>query len=239
MPVSDQKAGGLEEEWDKVVDVLSQIIPIYDRVNRFISFGKDLVYRREGILGAVESGDVVLDAGAGPGVMSEILLQSVQDTGNLVLLDPLKLMLSHARSRIGDKGGHLTLGIFENLPFRDRSFDVVMTGFAIRDAKNRSLALKEINRVLRDGGCLLIVDLGKPENRLLRWLIGLHWRYIVGLLGFIVAGRKGLLFTTLYTTYQKIPTNEELMNLLEEYFSEVSFQTRMSGGLIIVRCKKN
>ncbi|MFC1753279.1 class I SAM-dependent methyltransferase [Thermoproteota archaeon] len=235
----NQKSGGLDEEWNKVVDVLSQIIPVYDRVNHFISFGKDRGYRKEGILKTVESNDIVLDAGAGPGVMSQILLQSVQNIENLVLLDPLNLMLFHARKRIGDKIGHLTLGIFENLPFRDKSFDVVMTGFAIRDARNLSSAVKEINRVLKDEGRLLIVDLGKPNNQLLRWIIGLHWRYIVGLIGFFAVGKRGLLFTTLYTTYQKLLTNKEQKSLLEEYFSDVSFQTRMLGGLIIVRCEKH
>ena len=186
----------------------------------------------------VESNDIVLDAGAGPGVMSQILLQSVQDTGNLVMLDPLKVMLSQARRRIVDKSIHFSLGIFENLPFRDKSFDVGMTGFALRDAGNLYVSVMEVHRVLKDGGRFLIVDLGKPENRLLRWLIGLHWRYIVGLLGFIVAGRKGLLFTVLYTTYQKLLTNEAQKSLFEEFFSEVSFQTRMLGGLVIVRCKK-
>ena len=234
----DQKTGGLNEEWDKVIDVLSQIIPVYDRVNRFISFGKDLVYRREGILKTVESNDIVLDAGAGPGVMSQILLQSVQDTGNLVLLDPLKVMLSQARKRVVDKNSHFSLGVFESLPFRDKSFDVVMTGFALRDAGNLYVSVMEVHRVLKDGGRFLIVDLGKPNNRFFRWIIGMHWRYLVGLLGFIAAGRKGLLFTVLYTTYQKLLTNEAQKSLFEEIFSEVSFQTRMLGGLVIVRCKK-
>ena len=124
-----------------------------------------MVYRREGILKTVKSNDIVLDAGAGPGVMSQILLQSVQDTGNLVLLDPLKVMLSQARKRIVNKNSHFSLGVFENLPFRDKSFDVVMTGFALRDAGDLYFSVMEIHRVLKDGGSFLIVDLGKPNNR--------------------------------------------------------------------------
>ena len=56
---------GLEDGWGRVIDVLRDIIPVYDKVNRYISLGKDVEYRRNGVSGRVHPGDTILDAGSG------------------------------------------------------------------------------------------------------------------------------------------------------------------------------
>ena len=63
--------------WKEVINVLKNIIPVYDRVNSVISLGKDVKYRKEGIIKSIRSGNVVLDAGSGFGNMSKIVLENV------------------------------------------------------------------------------------------------------------------------------------------------------------------
>jgi len=231
------QVAGLGERWAEVEEVLAKVLPVYDRVNRVISLGTDIKMRRLGIEKTIKNSDVILDAGSGPGKMSELLI-SMRKPGSLVLLDPLPIMLREARKRIGSDGS-VVLGVFENLPFRDRCFDVVMTGFAIRDARRLGDALTEVHRVLKAvHGRFLIVDLGKPDNLLARWLIGIYWRYMVWVMGLLVAGRKGTLFSTLYTTYRKLPTNSQLKEMISRIFTTVSFTSRMIGGVIVVRSEK-
>lgn len=230
--------GGLEETWGDVLEVLTQVLPVYDKVNKLISLGKDRKLRREGIQRTLIEGDRVLDAGSGPGVMTEIAITLTQKTSDIILIDPLRIMLDAARRRIGDDKP-LILGVFENLPFRNQSFDAVMSGFAIRDARRLSLALQEISRVLKNGGGrFLMVDLGKPDNPISRWAIGIYWRYIVGLMAFLIAGRKGLLFSALFTTYKKLPPNKQLRELLSQTFPKVNFIAKMGGGVVIIRSEK-
>jgi demethylmenaquinone methyltransferase/2-methoxy-6-polyprenyl-1,4-benzoquinol methylase len=227
---------GLGEKWSEVTEVLAKVLPVYDKVNRIISMGTDIKTRKLGLEQTVNSGDVVLDAGSGPGTMSK-LMKEMKNCG-VVLLDPLPIMLEAAKERVGSSEP-MVLGVFENLPFRDSSFDVVTTGFAIRDAKRLEEALMEIRRVLKDAqGRFLIVDLGKPDNVFTRWFIGIYWRYVVWFIGLLVAGRRGTLFSTLYTTYRKLPTNRELREMMSGIFATVTFTSKMMGGVIIVRSEK-
>ena len=90
---------GLREQWQKVIDVLHAVMPVYDRVNHVISFGRDIAYREEGIVNAPPSLEFVLDAGCGPGVMSEIALKKLK-IKNLVLLEPMLDYLMIAKKRL-------------------------------------------------------------------------------------------------------------------------------------------
>jgi demethylmenaquinone methyltransferase/2-methoxy-6-polyprenyl-1,4-benzoquinol methylase len=130
-------------------------------------------------------------------------------------------------------------GIFERLPFQEETFDVVMCGFSFRDAQNYYAAVREISRVLKhDGGRFLIVDLGKPNGRLQRWLVGLYLRFIAGFLAFLILGRQGLVFSRIYPTYRKYPRINQLRSILNEEFEHVTIDTKMMGGAIISLAEK-
>lgn len=229
---------GLGEVWEETQSALLETIPLYDRGNRLISFGRDTQYRREGILRTVRSGDAVLDLGCGPGTMSRITLGSNKEAGELVLADPLKPMLEAARANVSGNPVSRVSGLFEHLPFRDGVFDVVMCGFSFRDARSYRSAVGDIARVLKKNGRFLIVDLGKPDGRLHRWVIGLYFRFAAGLLTFLVLGRRGLVFSKIYPTYLKYPTVSRIRELLEERFEAVTVEARMMGGVIIALAEK-
>ncbi len=225
---------GLGEVWQETEEALIKTIPVYDRGNQIMSFGRDKRYRREGIAQAVKQGDRVLDLGCGPGTMSRILLDTGEGISELVLADPLGPMLSAARSRVSENIVQMTSGIFENLPFRNNVFDVAMCGFSFRDAQSYPKAIAEIARVLKqEDGRLLIVDLGKPDGLLPRQLIGLYFRYVASVLTFLILGRKGLAFSRIYPTYRKYPTISRIRSLLESQFEDVTIETRMIGGVLI------
>lgn len=225
---------GLAEDWDRVVlQALNSLIPVYDRMNSVMSMGKDKRWREAGIRLAIREGDFVLDAGCGPGVMTEVLA-SVHRNVKSLLYDSLFSMLEAARSRVAGVSSGAVRGVFETMPFSSGVFDAVMMGYSFRDARDMRAALEEISRVIRDGGRMLIVDIAKPDNRLIRLSVGFYWRVVVPFLALLVARKYWRKYSVLYITYRRLPTNSQLRALVGEYFESVTVYTQMLGGSLIL-----
>ncbi|MHB8566551.1 MAG: class I SAM-dependent methyltransferase [Nitrososphaerales archaeon] len=240
-----QPSFGLKEEWRSVEDVLEQVIPVYDRTNRYISLGTDLRVRKEGLALLLQTMKVrgkenfsVLDLGSGSGKMSELLsdLSSSPNTPKptfSTMLDALRPMMKLAKSRNSSSEG--VLGVYENIPIRNESLDVAIAGFAIRDARNLNLALSEVARILVNKGLFLIVDLNKPESRSKQFLIGFYWKVLAPLIAFAATGRLGLKFAALSTTFRRLPTSKEFIDILERLgFTKVETRFSMLGGVCIL-----
>ena len=223
--------------WKQVISTLRDIIPVYDKVNRVISLGKDELYRYEGINGNIKSGDLVLDAGSGFGNMSLTTFKvTTAAEVRIVIYDPIFEMLQSSRQRLVVE--LISSGIFEHMPFKDNTFDVVMCGYSLRDAINLEIAVSEIHRVLKKNGRFLIVDLGKPDNKLIRVGVSIYLKYIIKIFAYVIARQTGLKFQTLYGTFLKWPQNNTLNLLLKKQFSQVDFRTKLMGGSIIVSSTK-
>ena len=223
--------------WKQVISTLRDIIPVYDKVNRVISLGKDELYRYEGINGNIKSGDLVLDAGSGFGNMSLTTFKiTTAAEVRIVIYDPIFEMLQRSRQQLVVE--LISSGIFEHMPFKDNTFDVVMCGYSLRDAINLEIAVSEIHRVLKKNGRFLIVDLGKPDNKLIRVGVSIYLKYIIKIFAYVIARQTGLKFQTLYGTFLKWPQNNTLNLLLKKQFSQVDFRTKLMGGSIIVSSTK-
>ena len=224
--------------WDEVIDVLRSIIPVYDRVNRVISLGKDEEYRLHGIRGRILPGNVVLDAGSGYGNMSRVALEEDGGDAKIVMYDPIPEMLANVKNYLPTTQAALSSGIFECMPFRDGMFDAVLCGYSLRDAIQLPQAIGEMHRVLKTGGRLVIVDLGKPDNSVTRAFVSIYLKYLLGIFAYLAAGKAGLKFKTLYGTYLRWPRNSELDSMLKKKFSRVQFDRGMMGGAVIIAAYK-
>ena len=221
--------------WKEVVGVLRSVIPVYDKVNVAISLGKANKYRWEGIKGHVHPGNKILDAGSGFGNMSRIASKITDQHLEMVLYDPLLMMLSRTRNFLPDSSNqYLSSGVFEYMPFKEQVFDAVLCGYSLRDAIELESAIAEIYRVLKKGGSLVVVDLGKPDNKFLRFFVSFYLKYALTVIAFFVAGQSGLKFKTIHGTYKKWPRNSELHSLLSRRFSKVKFKTGLMGAAVIV-----
>lgn len=228
---------GLGSYWGEVIEVLRQIIPIYDKVNKYISLGKDTEHRNRGIKGRVNPGNHILDAGSGFGNMSKTAEKICGGDIVITLYDPLVPMLKNT-STFFQKTPDLSCGVFEHIPFKDGQFDAVLCGYSLRDAINLRIAISEIHRVLKNGGRFVIVDLGKPDNAVIRAGVSFYLRTILPLVALAVGGRLGLKFGTLYGTFKRWPQNKKLESLILEKFSRVEFDTDLMGGAIMVAAYK-
>lgn len=228
---------GLGSYWGEVIEVLREIIPIYDKVNSYISLGKDVEHRKRGITGRVFPGNRILDAGSGFGNMSKTALKLCDGKISIILYDPLVPMLKNTGTHF-EKTPDLINGVFEHIPFKDKEFDAVLCGYSLRDAINLRIAISEIHRVLKNNGRFVIVDLGKPDELIIRLGMSFYLRVILPVLALIAGGRLGLKFGTLYGTFKRWPQNKRLEKLLLEKFSRVEFEKDLMGGAIIVAAYK-
>ena len=145
------------EYWKEVIAVLGEIIPVYDKVNSYISLGKDVEHRIRGIKDRVKPGNKILDAGSGFGNMSKTASNLCNGDVSIVLYDPLLAMLKNT-STFFEKKPDSSSGVFEYVPFQDEKFDAVLCGYSLRDAINLRVAISEIHRVLKKDGRFVIVE---------------------------------------------------------------------------------
>ena len=228
---------GLGSYWGEVLDILQEIIPVYDKVNSYISFGKDSEHRNRAIRGKIQSGDKILDAGSGFGNMSKTALDVSDGDVEIMLFDPLLPMIKNT-DRLFKKKPEATCGVFEHVPFKNKQFDVVLSGYSLRDAISLKTAISEIQRVLKDDGKWIIVDLGKPDEPIARFGVSFYLKLILPIIAYAAGGRLGLKFAALYETYRLWPKNKKLETMLLEKFSSVEFEKDMMGGAIMVAAYK-
>jgi demethylmenaquinone methyltransferase / 2-methoxy-6-polyprenyl-1,4-benzoquinol methylase len=228
---------GLGSYWGEVIDVLRDIIPVYDKVNSAISLGKDVEHRNRGISGRVLPGNNILDAGSGFGNMSKTASKLCNGNLSITLYDPLIPMLKNT-SKFFQNPPNLVSGVFEHIPFTNEQFDAVLCGYSLRDAINLRIAISEIHRVLKKGGRFVIVDLGKPDGAIIRFGVSFYLKLILPIIAFAASGKLGLKFTKLYDTYKRWPKNKTLESMLLEKFSKVDFEKDLMGGAIMVAAYK-
>ena len=228
---------GLGSYWGEVLDVLRDIIPIYDKVNSSISLGKDVEHRTRAIKGRIKSGDKVLDAGSGFGNMSKTALNITSGDNEIMLYDPLLPMLKNTNKLFKNKPETMC-GVFEHMPFKDEQFDIALSGYSLRDAISLKTAISEIHRILKKDGKWIIVDLGKPDDSIARFGVSFYLKIILPIIAYRAGGKLGLKFATLYGTYKLWPKNKKLESMLLEKFSKVEFEKDLMGGAIMVAAYK-
>src|SRR3954466_6817529 len=147
----------------------------YDLLNRLLSLGTDLSWRRRALdLGRLGEGGRALDVGTGTGDFALALLARSPRSATVTGVDISPGMLGIAERRADNLGVaaryERLIASVESLPFTDGTFDVAMAGFVIRNVGDIPRGLGEMRRVLRPGGRAVILDLHTPRNPTIRRL---------------------------------------------------------------------
>jgi len=205
--------------------MFDRIAPVYDAMNRVMTAGLDLRWRRLAATEVVRPGDRVLDAACGTGdlALADHRAGALEVTG----LDFSTRMLERARRKA--PGIRFVDGDMLALPFADGAFDSATVGFGVRNVSDLGLALRELRRVLRPGGRLAILEITRPRG-VLRPFFTLWFDRLVPLLGRLLPG--GDAYSYLPASVARFPGAEELAALLERAgFAEVRF--RLLAGSIV------
>ncbi len=148
----------------KVGEVFHSVASKYDLMNDVMSAGMHRGWKRFAVdISGVKVGDSVLDIAGGSGDLSKLFAKKVGQTGSVTLTDINASMLAVGRDRMIDAG--LSVPAMqcnaEALPFADNSFDCVIVAFGLRNMTHKDVALKEMQRVLKVGGRLLVLEFSK------------------------------------------------------------------------------
>lgn len=152
------------QKQQKVNEVFHSVASKYDVMNDVMSAGLHRVWKRFALdTSGVKAGDKVLDIAGGSGDLSKLFSAKVGATGSVILTDINASMLAVGRDRMIDAGLNVPAlqCDAEQLPFADNSFDCVIVAFGLRNMTHKELALKEMLRVLKIGGRLLVLEFSK------------------------------------------------------------------------------
>jgi demethylmenaquinone methyltransferase/2-methoxy-6-polyprenyl-1,4-benzoquinol methylase len=160
------------DEGDKaalVRGVFDSVASRYDLMNDVMSMGMHRLWKRYTIaVSGARAGQQVLDIAAGTGDLTRAFARAVGPTGTVVHTDINEAMLRTGRDRLIDEGLSLPTVICdaEKLPFPDARFDIVSVAFGLRNMTHKDQALAEMNRVLKPGGRLLVLEFSKVAKPL-------------------------------------------------------------------------
>ncbi len=219
-----------QERATYVQNMFTRIAKRYDLMNRLMTGGQDIRWRKQVIqLARLNQKSRLLDVGTGTGDLArEALAQFPQ--ANVVAADfTLEMM------RVGQKNGVLNFSSADalRLAFKDSLFDAVVSGFLMRNVIDLQKALQEQYRVLRNGGRIVILDTTRPRKNILSPFIWMHMHVIIPALGRLLTGVSEA-YQYLPETTEGFVTAEELASRMAAVgFKKINYERFMFGTIAI------
>ena len=222
-----------QDKASRVRGVFDSVASKYDVMNDLMSLGMHRAWKAYTVLVAnVKEGQQVLDIAGGTGDLALAFAPKVGASGQVVHTDINEAMLLEGRNRLLDAGVSLLTLVCdaENLPFSDAHFDVVTVAFGLRNMTHKDAALREMNRVLKPGGKLLVLEFSKvarPLEKVYDW----YSFKVLPKLGKLVANDDSS-YQYLAESIRMHPDQETLKAMmLKGGFGHVDYHN-MSGGVV-------
>ncbi len=221
------------EKAKKVAGVFTSVASKYDVMNDLMSAGLHRIWKRFAVgLANAHEGQRVLDIAGGSGDISRLFLDKVGKSGQVILTDINNAMLRVGRDRLLDEGKPTPTAQCdaEKLPFPDNYFDVVSIAFGLRNVTHKDAALREMHRVLKPGGRLIVLEFSKVAKPLEK---------VYDLYSFKVLPKMGELIANDADSYRYLaesirmhPGQEELKKMMEEAGLARVEYFNMTGGVV-------
>jgi len=202
---------------DHTAALFDGIAPVYDRVNTLVSAGTDRFWRAR-VRKALPPGDAlrILDVATGTGEIAFELLRSPR-VAEVVGVDPAAQMLAMAerKAKTIPRGGDVRFQQMDAiaLAFDDASFDVVTVAFGVRNMTDPVAALRELRRVLRPGGRLLVLEFSLPASALVRGPFLVYFRHVLPRVGGWISGKQDA-YRYLNRSVEGFPYGEDFAEIL-------------------------
>lgn len=218
--------------------VFTSVASKYDVMNDLMSFGVHRLWKRWfTATSGVRVGDAVLDLAGGTGDIAALLLPRVGESGQVVLGDINAAMLRTGRDRLLDRGFVRNLQYTqldaESLPFPDASFDAVTIAFGLRNVTDKDAALREMHRVLKPGGRVLILEFSAVQSALLKPLYEFHSFQVLPRLGAFIANDAES-YQYLAESIRKHPDQATLKAMMETAGFERVDVRNLSAGIVAI-----
>ncbi len=217
----------------RVRGVFDSVAPSYDVMNDVLSLGLHRAWKAYTVaVAAVRPGMQVLDIAGGTGDLARAFAKQAGLSGRVVLTDINEAMLRVGRDRLLDAGVVLPTMVCdaEHLPFADGQYDLVSVAFGLRNMTHKEAALKEMCRVLRPGGRLLVLEFSKPVAALQKPYDWYSFK-LMPLLGKLIA-KDGDSYRYLAESIRMHPDQAALKGLMKDAgFGHVDVHN-LAGGIV-------
>lgn len=220
----------------RVRGVFDSVAPRYDLMNDLMSGGLHRLWKEFTLSQThLRPGQRALDVAGGTGDIARRMQKQVGDRGLVVLSDINGAMLAHGRDRTIDsgivRGMEYVQANAECLPFADNTFDCITIGFGLRNVTDKSAALRSMQRVLKPGGQLLILEFSQPTIPALRPIYDAYSFKVLPILGKLVANDSDS-YRYLAESIRKHPDQETLLAMLREAGLVECRYHNLSGGIV-------
>ena len=211
-----------------VQDMFTRIAKRYDLMNRLMTGGQDIRWRKRVIeLARMTNNAYLLDIGTGTGDLAREALSAFPKAKVVAADFTLEMM------RVGQKTSPLNFSTADalQLPFNDSSFDALISGFLMRNVIDLQKALVEQYRVLKRGGRVVILDTTRPKKNILSPFISFHMHFIIPTLGGLLTGSKDAYRYLPETTEGFVTAEEMASRMAAAGFKKIGFQRFMFGTI--------
>lgn len=227
----------------EVKNMFASIAHRYDKANDVLSLGVHRCWRKSAARFAdFPRGASLLDICCGTGALSRELADWVGPNGKITAVDFVSEMLEIAtkeRSADGSAPIQFINADAMQLPFADASFDGAAVAFGIRNVDDVPACLKELHRVLRPGGRLMILEFGKPNLPIFSQAFILYSRWIMPQIGRLLTGNKAA-YEYLPRTAQEFPCRQAFCEIMTKSgFVECEFKSLTAGIAYVYRGLSN
>ena len=213
--------------------MFDDISPKYDFLNHFLSFGIDRTWRKKLVqLLGVRKPKTILDIATGTGDLA-IAIASLNPQ-KIVGIDLSEKMLEIGRQKLIVKGLDelitLSRADAEMIPFSDNSFEAITVAFGVRNFENLELGLREMRRVLRPGGVMLILEFSHPSSFPMKQLYAIYSRLFIPLMGRLISGNTRA-YSYLPESVASFPSGKKFLNILESLGLKNTKLIKLSMGI--------
>lgn len=230
-----------KDKKQQVEDMFDSIAPTYDKLNRILSLRIDTIWRKNVIkLLKKQQPKTILDIATGTADLA-IAMKEVQPS-KIVGLDLSEEMLQVGRKKINNKQLdtliEMVKGDSENLQFKDQSFDAITCAFGVRNFGNLQAGLKEMCRVVKDNGQVIILEFSKPKNTFFQKIYYFYFFNVLPFVGNLLSGDNRA-YTYLPESVNAFPSGEAFANELKQAgFKSILCKPQTFGICTIYQAKK-
>lgn len=217
----------------QVEQMFDNISPKYDLLNRILSGGIDIQWRKD-VIKMVQAAKpaTILDIATGTGDLA--IMMAKNTNAQITGLDLSAGMLEVGRKKVEAEGlnNRVTMiqGDSENLPFEDNSFDCITVSFGVRNFENLEKGLSEIRRILKPGGTFIILEFSYPTSFPMKQLYTFYSKNILPAIGKLISKDQSA-YTYLPDSVAAFPHGEEMKNILKNVNFTQPIDKKLTFGI--------